>query len=203
MADNVTTPIADGTAMATKDLGGVHIPKNAIVDQAGADAVGLVTTTPAANTILGRLKAIYDAIAGTLTVSAESLPLPTGAATEAKQDAIVSAIESAEYYPTTQPVSAASLPLPSGAATAAKQDEIKASIDATALVLPPFPITPHATDPLPRQITAIALQEAGDVTFRAPGAGSDETVSLPAGMFPFPATHIRVSGTTATGLTGF
>ena len=176
MADNVTTPIADGTAMATKDLGGVHIPKNAIVDQAGADAVGLVTTTPAANTILGRLKAIYDA----LTSPASGI-----------------------FFPTTQPVSAASLPLPTGAATSAKQDAIKASIDATALVLPPFPITPHASNALPRQITAISLQEAGDVTFRAPGAGSDETVSLPAGMFPFPATHIRVSGTTATGLTGF
>jgi hypothetical protein len=61
MADNITTPT--GT-FASKDLGGVHIPKNAIVDQTGADALGVVAASPSANTVLGRLKAAVDALLG-------------------------------------------------------------------------------------------------------------------------------------------
>lgn len=47
--------------------------------------VGEVQTTPTANTILGRLKALETALAGTLAVSAASLPLPSGAATSSNQ----------------------------------------------------------------------------------------------------------------------
>lgn len=69
-------------------------------------------------------------------VSASSLPLPSGAATEAKQDAGNASLTSLDSKlpaqvsgrvpvdgsGVTQPVSAASLPLPSGASTEAKQD---------------------------------------------------------------------------------
>lgn len=79
----------------------------------------------------------------TQPVSAASLPLPSGASTEAKQDAAITQLTSiaGEDFATqttlaallvelqlkadlseTQPVSAASLPLPTGAATEAKQD---------------------------------------------------------------------------------
>lgn len=73
--------------------------------------------------------------AAAVPVSAASLPLPTGAATETGLGSIVSAlgtvlsaITGATYYPVTQAISAASLPLPAGAATSAKQDSIVAAI---------------------------------------------------------------------------
>ncbi|MEP2103086.1 MAG: hypothetical protein ABJP02_04920 [Parasphingorhabdus sp.] len=71
MPDNFQAP-ASGVDFASKDIGGVQFAKNLITDEAGADAVGLVTANPAANTILGRLKAAVDAL--------------SGKATEAKQD---------------------------------------------------------------------------------------------------------------------
>jgi len=158
MADNITVPVSDGTTLATKDIGGVQYQKSLIVDQAGADAIGLVTATPGATTLLGRLKAIADALAGTIGISAAALPLPVGAATSAKQDAV-------------------------------------------ALTDIPFPITPGSSA-LSRQIKALAIAVGGDVVFTPAGGGDDVTVTLPAGLFPLPATHI-LSGTTATGLTGF
>lgn len=63
MADNLTTPVASGKVLAFKDLASVLYALNMFVDAAGADAMGLVTASPAANTLLGRLKAISDAIA--------------------------------------------------------------------------------------------------------------------------------------------
>lgn len=63
MPDNLTTPVADATVLAAKDIGGVKFPQNLLNDAAGADAMGLVTATPAANTLLGRLKAIADLLA--------------------------------------------------------------------------------------------------------------------------------------------
>lgn len=138
MSDNLTTPVPSGTVLATKDMGSsLHLPKNTIVDQTNTDAVGAVTASPAPNTILGRLKAIADAIAGSLTVtgtfwqatqpvSAAALPLPTGAATAAKQDALVTLLTgglgvTGTFWQTTQPISASALPLPTGAATSANQ----------------------------------------------------------------------------------
>lgn len=121
--------------------------------------IGDVSPTPTANTVLGRLKDIYDAIVArlntlgqktmanstpiviasdqsTLAISAASLPLPTGAATEttlgtrladatftgrintqgqkamaASTPVVVASDQS------TLPISAAALPLPAGAAT--------------------------------------------------------------------------------------
>lgn len=74
----------------------------------------------------------------TQPVSAASLPLPTGAATAARQDtgntslssidsktpALVSGRQPVDGSGVTQPISAASLPLPTGAATAANQTGI-------------------------------------------------------------------------------
>lgn len=51
----------------------------------------------------------------------DSLPLPAGAATSAKQDLLLTELEKKADLTETQPVSAASLPLPSGAATSANQ----------------------------------------------------------------------------------
>lgn len=59
MADNVNSPA--GAVFRSKDLGGVQLPLTGLQDQANADALGLVTASPGATTILGRLKAIADA----------------------------------------------------------------------------------------------------------------------------------------------
>lgn len=117
--------------------------------------VGEVSASPTANTMLGRLKDVDDALASLLAelelkadlsetqpVSAASLPLPSGASTEAKQDAVLSDLLSIQSQlgslatetsqglilaelqlkadlTETQPVSLASQPLPTGAATEA------------------------------------------------------------------------------------
>jgi hypothetical protein len=184
MADNLTTPIPDDTELASKDIGGVQYPKNLLTDHAGADVLGTVTESPTANTVLGRLKAAVD---GLVEVAA----LLQGELTVA-----------GDFYPETQPVSATALPLPTGAATAEKQDAVKASIDATALVGIPFPITPHASNALARPTKAISVQVAGTLVFRPPSGSEDITISVPAGLLPIPATHIRATST-ATGLTGY
>jgi hypothetical protein len=88
MSDNLTTPVAVNTVLATKDLGGgVQAPKNVLIDQAGADAMGLVAASPAASTILGRLKTIGDALLAGIGITAAALPLPAGASTSANQAA--------------------------------------------------------------------------------------------------------------------
>lgn len=69
MADNITTDVA---TLASKDVGGVQYPRNLITDETGADAVGVVGSSPAANTLLGRLKTIADGIT-TLSSSVDGL----------------------------------------------------------------------------------------------------------------------------------
>ncbi|WP_313534387.1 hypothetical protein [Sphingomonas sp.] len=63
MVDNVTTPVDAGKVLAFKDIGGILFALNLIADAAGTDVMGLVTASPAANTLLGRLKAIADLLA--------------------------------------------------------------------------------------------------------------------------------------------
>jgi hypothetical protein len=81
-------------------------------------------------------------IAATVAISASSLPLPTDAATETKQnaanlklDGILAALGNplavtGTFWQATQPVSVSALPLPTGAATAAKQDTGNTSLAA-------------------------------------------------------------------------
>jgi hypothetical protein len=214
MADNFTTPVPAGSQVATKDIGGVHYAKNIITDELGADAFGLVGASPNANTVLGRLKAVVDGIAdvvaelqGSLAITATGLPLPAGAATNATLISILNALAgnltvTGTFFQATQPVSAAALPLPAGAATSAKQDSEIAQLNAMVSRAAPFDITPHATNALAREIVGLSITGAGTVIFRHPDEGTDRTVTLPAGLYPMRATHIRTGGT-ATGLTGF
>ena len=58
-----TTPVANGTDIGDL-IGGKLYGRNLINDTAGADAMGLVHATPAPLTLLGRLKAITDALLG-------------------------------------------------------------------------------------------------------------------------------------------
>jgi hypothetical protein len=112
---------------------GAAIPSKALM-VAGSDGTNLRTLSVSA--------------AGVLNVAAASLPLPTGAATEATLSTLNGKIPSnltvtstrllVDPSGVTSPISAASLPLPSGAATSAKQDSQTAlltSLDATATVI--------------------------------------------------------------------
>lgn len=61
MADNLTTPVVDGTDVAAKDIGGVLYPRNIITDSSGNDISP--ATTGKQDTIIGHL----DGVEGLLT----------------------------------------------------------------------------------------------------------------------------------------
>lgn len=71
MADDLTTPIPDGTVIKTKDVGGNQIPGKILYDEAEAEVLGRVTASPTANTVLARLKDLLTGIilaAGTAVI---------------------------------------------------------------------------------------------------------------------------------------
>ena len=71
------TPLAAGTNVS-ETIGGKEYSRATLHDASGTDAIGTVGPNPAANTQLGRLKAIADAIG--LTTSANSFfPITPGA----------------------------------------------------------------------------------------------------------------------------
>lgn len=228
MADNPTTPIADGTTIATDEIGGAHYQR--VKTTFGTD--GTATDVSAANPLPVTIGAGPFAVTGTFyqatqpvsgTVSVSNFPATqpisgnvgvtgsvavTGTFWQATQPVSGtvsisgSVAVTGTFWQATQPVSAASLPLPTGASTAAKQDEAIALLEAGAALDAAFAITPHATDPLERETKAIAIVTGGTVVYRHPDEGSDRTVTLPAGFFPLRATHIRATST-AVNLTGF
>ncbi len=71
---------------------------------------------PAGAATDAKVEAVRALLASTLAISAAALPLPAGAATETKLEAVRALLAG------TLAISAASLPLPTGAATSAKQD---------------------------------------------------------------------------------
>jgi hypothetical protein len=126
---------ADGDTNRSKDKGGVKTSV-VIIDGGGGGAESLLSVGQKAKA--ASIPVVVASDQDAVPVSAASLPLPTGAATAAKQPAlgvagtpsadVISVQGEASMTPiktdgsaTTQPVSAASLPLPIGAATAAKQ----------------------------------------------------------------------------------
>ena len=119
MADNVTAdPGTGGAVFATDDIGGVHFPRTKIVIGDNNTNDGDVS---AANPLP------VDGSGVTQPVSAASLPLPTGAATSAKQDTGNTSLASIDGKITavnTGAVVVSSSALPTGAATAAKQPGI-------------------------------------------------------------------------------
>lgn len=63
MADNVTTPLTDGTVFKTKETASNgHMPGHVLYDSAEAEVLGTVTASPTANTVLGRLKDLLSLI---------------------------------------------------------------------------------------------------------------------------------------------
>lgn len=104
MADNFTTPVPDGTILATDQIATVHYPRSKVgfgVEGAYAD---VSATDPLPMTVVGTVPVsgtfwqATQPVSGTVSVSGAVAVTGT-------------------FYQATQPVSAASLPLPSGAAT--------------------------------------------------------------------------------------
>lgn len=76
MADDFTAKDASGATKTyrAKDLGSsILAPVKVLHDSANAEVLGLVTASPGATTILGRLKTIADAVIGTLTVGTHAV----------------------------------------------------------------------------------------------------------------------------------
>ena len=66
-----------------------------------------------------------------------------------------------------------------------------------------FPIAPHASDNLPKLIRAITVDVAGTIAWINWHGEAQTTNNLQPGTYAMRAKAIRVSGTTASGLTGW
>jgi hypothetical protein len=180
MADNLTTPIAEDTVLATRELGGAHYNAVVIATESGADvseenplpvdigsgpfsvtggltdtqlratavpvslASSVAVTGPLTDT---QLRATAVPVSGTVGVSG-TVPV-SGPLTDTQLRATALPVSGAvgisgsvavtgTFFQATQPISAASLPLPSGAATSAKQDAAADLLEA-GLANPHFP----------------------------------------------------------------
>lgn len=188
MSDNLTTPVPAGTVLATKDLTTRQLPLNGLADQTGADAMGLVTAAPAANTLLARLKDIADAIIA-------RLPL-LGARTTAGSLSVTPSSDGFSVSVT-------------GVATAAKQDTAQttlAAIQAAATALEPasayVPITFGSGNLTGGACRAIIAETAGRVKLKQPDGTTRDNFPLFAGLNPIGALMIDAptAGTAATGI---
>ena len=141
MADT-TIPVkvagGDTKSLKAKDDGAAGLSTYHVEDAtqraALVSAVNAITTAVSASGLklddqVTLLTSILAAFSNTLTVEVSgSLPLPTGAATNAKLEEVRALLDR------TLPVSAESLPLPSGAATETKLEAIRALLAATLAV---------------------------------------------------------------------
>lgn len=194
-----------GNAAASATGAAVPADADYVGFNSGGNLVGVSSSNPLpitlANTGANSTAVKVDGSAVTQPVSAASLPLPTGAATAAKQPALGTAgSASADVISiqgiasmtavkvdgsgVTQPVSAASLPLPTGASTAAKQPALGTAGTASADVI---------------SIQGIASMTAVKVD----GSGVTQPVSLAAnGTLPYSAsvnaTKAQVKGSAGT-----
>jgi len=110
MADNVEVASGTGVVVATRDIGGgVHAEKMLLVEP--------TTNAPAPGDASNGLDVDVTRVQGIVTVSASSLPLPSGAATETTLSGLNSKVSTCN----TGAVTVSSSVLPSGAATAANQ----------------------------------------------------------------------------------
>lgn len=118
----------------------------------------------------------------TQAVSAASLPLPSGAATEAALQSILGELELKADLTDTQPVSAASLPLPSGAASEATLSGVLAELELKANLTDTQPIS-AASLPLPSGAATEATLSTlnGKVTAVDTGAVVVASSALPSG----------------------
>lgn len=66
-----------------------------------------------------------------------------------------------------------------------------------------FAIIPHDSQPLPLVTKGLCVGMSGNIALRAIDSEDDVTLSVVAGqLLPIRITHIRATGTTASGLVG-
>jgi len=188
MADNLTTPVPAGTVLATKDLGTRQLPLNGLLDQTGADAMGVVTAAPAANTLLGRLKDIADAIIARLPLLGTRTAAGSVSVTPASDGFAVSV---------------------NGVATAAKQDLAKTTLDAVLAAVVAsepasvyVPVTLGNTNLTGGACRSIVAETAGRVNLKQPDGTVRNNYPLFAGLNPIGALMIDnpATGTAASGV---
>ena len=129
----------------------------------------------------------------TQPVSASSLPLPTGAATEATIGSILTELQSHATLADTQPVSAASLPLPTGASTEATLSSILTELQGKADLAETQPVS-AASLPLPTGAATSANQTTANSSL---SSVDGKLPSLSGGRIPVDGSGVTqpVSGT--------
>lgn len=126
MADNLSVTPGTGAALRTTEAGGVHTPHHHDADRTALiAAIGDVVTALGGQATQDGLDAIADVLAGTLAVSAATLPLPEGAATNTAVEAIVTAL--GQTLAVSGPLTDAQLAA-RALATAAKQDALATAV---------------------------------------------------------------------------
>lgn len=171
----ITTPIPNTTDIA-EAIGGKAFNRVIAYDVTGVAVKYYLDTQPISAVALplptgaatdAKLEAVRALLAGTLGVSAAALPLPAGAATDAKLEAVRLLLAG------TLGVSAAALPLPAGAATSTKQDAVAPADDI-------WPITnsDSALAPIPR---ALLVLTAGNLIVKG-SSGQATTIPVVAGQ---------------------
>ena len=224
----VTQPVT--AAALPLPTGAATAARQPAIGSAGSPATDVMSVQGAPS--MTALK--IDGSAVTQPVTAAALPLPTGAATAARQPAIGSAgspapdVMSVQGAPSmtalkidgsavTQPVSAAALPLPTGAATAARQPAIGSAgspatdvmsvqgapsmtalkIDGSAVTQPVSGIVALAIAPLSWRVSAAA--EASRVLKASAGTLYSVYVTTPSAgyLMLFDATTVPIDGAVA------
>lgn len=174
-------------------LGGtltVALPAGAATNAGIASALAAQSYYPTTQPVSGTF------FQATQPISATALPLPAGAATAVKQDAIVTALGSPLQAGGNVAVTASALP--TGAATSAKQDLQTTALQNSAPADDLFAITPSATA-LATVPKALLVTGAGTL---AVGGTSNTSVSLGSvtvgQVIPLRARYVYATGTTAT-----
>lgn len=209
----VTLPTGAATAAKQPALGTAGTPSADVITVQGVTSMtalkvdGSGVTQPVSGTVTA------NAGSGTFAVSAAALPLPSGAATAAKQPALGTAgTASADVITVqgvasmtalkvdgsavTQPVSAASLPLPSGASTAAKQPALGTAGTPSADVITVQGVTSMTA--LKVDGSAVTQPVSGTVTANA-GSG---TFAASAASLPLPSGASTAAKQPALGTAG-
>jgi hypothetical protein len=219
----VLAPGSSGSfALAVQGVtGGTPQPVSGTVTANAGTGFPSVTAAGSSGSSLTTIQGSASGVA--VPVSAASLPLPSGAATAAKQPALGTAGSSSTDVitvqgiasGTAQPISAASLPLPSGASTAAKQPALGTAGSASVDVLTIQGIASMtkllvdgsgATQPVSGTVTANAGTGFPSTTSAGSSGtnlitvqGSASGVAIPASLATLPAL---VASTAAIGQVG-
>lgn len=154
--------IADGIAEISPGEGG-----DASAANQETEIARLTSILAAVDGLEALIGATNTALAGTLAVSATALPLPSGAATDAKVEAVRALLAG------TLAISAASLPLPTGAATSALQGTGNTSLASIATALAGTLAISAAALPLPAGAATSAKQDAQTAAINATASAND------------------------------